>query len=334
MADKKKIIWLLILQGWAMLWVVIGHAPIGGIGEGPEWENVLYSFAYSFHMPLFILVSGWLFHFTRLNTNKTGGGKWDYKNVVYDKALRLLLPGVVFSFIAFAVKIAFPGEISRQTGFNFQEIVYAFLYPYENPLRELWFIATLFQLFLLMPLWRWILSKRNLMWGALLVLAILHFFHPSIELFCIGKVLAYAIWFYLGLIISKEKYVDKVMIKQPWITLFTGIALYILGRSTNSFVTILGGITFSFGFALIADKYVPKLFCSFRNYTYQIFLMGIFAQIAVKIAYRHISIPYMTAYILCILVGLYVPILVSKVIEKINWKFLLICVGLKPQKNK
>lgn len=314
-----------------MLWVVIGHAPIGFVGEGPEWENILYRFAYSFHMPLFMLVSGWLFYFTRFHVGINGGGEWSYRSVVYDKALRLLLPGLVFSFIAFAVKICFPGEMTRQTEFSIQEIIYAFLYPYENPLRELWFIATLFWFFLLMPLWELCLRKQ---WLTLIVLIVLHFSNSSIELLCIGRVLTYAIWFYLGLVISKEKYVDKIMVKKPWLILLIGIVVYVLGRYTNSFITTLGGIVFSFGFALVADSYAPKLFYGFRNYTYQIFLMGIFVQIAVKIVYRYIMMPYIIAYILCILVGLYVPVLVSKIIEKINWKFLLICVGLKPQKNK
>ena len=57
--------------------------------------------------------------------------------------------------------------------------------------------------------------------------------------------------------------------------------------------------------------------------------MGIFAQMFVKIVYRHISIPYVLAYMICIAAGLYVPVLVSKVIEKINWKPLSLCVGLK-----
>ena len=73
---KKKINWLLILQGWTMLWVVIGHAFLGKPGEGPQWENVLTYFAYSFHMPLFMLVSGWLFYLTRLRVSVlTGGGQ-------------------------------------------------------------------------------------------------------------------------------------------------------------------------------------------------------------------------------------------------------------------
>ena len=64
--NGDRINWLLILQGWAMLWVVIGHSTVGTPGEGPGWENTLYHFAYSFHMPLFMLVSGWLFYMTRL----------------------------------------------------------------------------------------------------------------------------------------------------------------------------------------------------------------------------------------------------------------------------
>ena len=75
MAQRKKINWILILQGWAMLWVVIGHAFLGKAGKGPEWENMLFHFAYSFHMPLFMLVSGYLFYLTRLKpVNPAWGG--------------------------------------------------------------------------------------------------------------------------------------------------------------------------------------------------------------------------------------------------------------------
>lgn len=62
-----------------MLWVVIGHAFIGDIKNQvnwPFWERSLMDFAYSFHMPLFMLISGWLFYYTRLKQNfiLTGGG--------------------------------------------------------------------------------------------------------------------------------------------------------------------------------------------------------------------------------------------------------------------
>ena len=128
--------------------------------------------------------------------------------------------------------------------------------------------------------------------------------------------------------------VDKYLLQQPMLVLVAGVAIYTASRfivtaSVHSFFGIIGGITFSFGFALLADKYIPKLFSGFRSYTYQIFLMGIFAQMFVKIMYRHISIPYVVGFVICLLAGLYVPVVVSKVIEKINWKPLKLCVGLK-----
>ena len=337
MAEKKKINWLLILQGWAMLWVVIGHSFMGKAGQGPVWENALFHFAYSFHMQLFMLVSGWLFFFTRLKTDEllgvNGGGYWSYYQIVKDKALRLLLPGLVFSLIAFAMKIAFPEEMARQTDFSFREIANAFLYPNDNPFREMWFIATLFILFLLTPLWRWTLSNKWLMWTTVIVLIVLHFFHPVIELFCIGRVCIYAIWFYIGLILSKEGYVEKVFAKKPWLTLLAGIVIYGIGLYINRFITTMGGIVLSIAMALILDKNLPRILFSFRDYTYQIFLIGIFAQMFVKILFRSVTMPYIVAYLLCVTMGLYVPVLVSKLLELINCKPLLLCVGLKPKKQ-
>lgn len=328
---KTKINWLLILQGWAMLWVVIGHSPLGEPETGPEWENILYHFAYSFHMPLFMLVSGWLFYRTRFGVKDSGGGgkKWTYPAIVKDKALRLLLPGLVFSVVALVLKVFFPGEMSRQVGLNMNDIIHSYIYPYDNPFREIWFIVTLFWLFLMTPVWKLTLKKDSIMWGTVLLLIGFHVWNPKVEFLCIGTIFNYAIWFYLGLVISKTNAVELLFMKSVPITFLVGVAVYVLGLYTNEFLVKSGGIVFSFAIALAADKYIPKLFISFRNYTYQIFLMGIFSQIGLKILYRHIAMPYMLAFLLCVAVGLYVPVFISKVAERINWIPLLMCMGLK-----
>jgi len=327
---REKINWLSILQGWAMLWVVIGHAPLGNIGEGPAYESLLYRIAYSFHMPLFMMVSGWLFYLTRLKSQElNGGGKWSYSQIIKDKALRLLLPGFVFSFVAYLFKIVFPSAVNRTVSFNIEEILRTLLYPVENPFQEIWFIITLFFFFLLTPFWKFVLDRKWLMCCFLLVFTTLFFYHPQTEFLCIGRICSHGIWFYLGLAISKEDLVDKVISKNSWAFLVLGLAVYISGYVTCDFLKIVGGIVFSIAFALIADIHFSKLFSSFRNYTYQIFLMGIFAQVFVKIIYRSLSLPYIVSYVLCILAGLYIPVLVSVVSKKINWKPLLICMGLK-----
>lgn len=326
MAEKKKINWLLILQGWAMLWVVIGHSFLGEPGKGPEWENILYNTAYSFHMPLFMLVSGWLFYLTRLLE-----GKWTYPAIISDKSVRLLLPGFVFSLVAFSVKIVFPGEMTRPTGYSLQDILHAYLFPNDNPLRELWFIATLFWFFLLVPLWKYVLNRRWAMWGMLAILVGLHFIKLNVDLLCLDRVVNYSVWFYMGLVVSKEKYVEA-LIKYPWHVLLVGMCVWLLGQYTIPFIVTIGCMTVSLALALLADRYVPRLLFSFRNYTYQIFLMGIFAQVFVKIIYRHVEMPYVAAFVLCVVMGLYVPVLVSKCVEAINWHPLCLCVGLKGRK--
>ena len=337
MTERKKINWLLILQGWAMFWVVLGHSFVVPMDEGPRWVLTLYKSAQPFRMPLFMLVSGWLFYLTRLKPTELSGfrgGQWPYNQIISEKAIRLLLPGLVFSILAFVVKIAFPGEMTRQVGLSLKEVVHAFLYPNDNPFRELWFIATVFWYFILTPLWKIVLQRDWTMWLTVIVLVVLHFWYPNWGFLCLGKVFYMAIYFYLGLVICKKDIVERLFNKNPWFTLVIGIAIYVLGRFTNGFITSIGGIVFSFALALILDKYLPKTFFSFRKYTYQIFLMGIFAQMLVKILYRHFPIPYLVAYLLCIALGLYVPVLVSKLLERINWKPLLLCVGLKPKKQK
>ena len=325
----KRINWLLILQGWAMLWVVTGHAPLGEPCTGPLWETMLYRFAYSFHMPLFMLVSGWLFYRTRIS--------WHYGAVLRDKALRILLPGLVFSLVAYALKIAFPGEMERQVSLSVADIARSYLFPYDNPLRELWFLIALFWMFALLPLWRVTLRCKWGMWLTVALLVALWFFPLRSGLLCLDRVCTHAIWFYLGMVISREEYVERAFSVRPWLTVLIGVAIYAIGLYTLPIVTTAGGILFSFGLALLADRFLPRLFFSFRDYTYQIFLMGIFAQMLVKILYRHAlgSLPYLIVWLLCVAVGLYIPVLIARLVERIPFRPLALCLGLRaPKKTK
>lgn len=351
----KRINWLLILQGWAMLWVVIGHAPLGDPGAGPAWETALYRIAYSFHMPLFMLVSGWLFYRTRLVGSGGGSGSgsdtgWRYGAVLRDKALRILLPGLVFSLVALALKVAFPGEMERQVSLSAGAILHTYLYPYDNALRELWFLVTLFWMFALTPIWRVVLRRPWSQWLVLVLLVGLWFFPLRTGLLCLDKVCTHALWFYLGMVVSKEDFAARCLAPRLWLPLLAGAAIYLVGLvagvafawapvclSVGSLLAIVGGILFSFGIALLADRFVPRIFFSFRDYTYQIFLMGIFAQIFVKILYRHAlaSFPYPLVWLLCVLAGLYLPVLVARIAERISFRPLSLCLGLRsPKKSK
>ena len=235
----------------------------------------------------------------------------------------------MFSLVALGLKLAVPGEMSRQVSLNPGDLLYTYLYPYENAMRELWFIAVLMWMFVLAPVWKVSLKKDWSVAVTVAALIVLHFVHPMTDLLCIRRAFVDAIWFYLGIVAFKYDLIEGFFSRYKVPVLLAGVAVYLIGMKIDSAVVTLGGILLSIGLALLLDKYIPKTFFSFRKYTYQIFLIGIFAQMFVKILHRHIDAPYILMYLLCIAMGLYVPVIFSKILEKINWQPLLMCVGLK-----
>ncbi len=72
-----------VLKGLGMLLVIIGHTTN---------DKTLFSFIYSFHMPLFFFISGILFNPTKYDTLKT---------LLVSKVKTLLIPYVFFFFITY-----------------------------------------------------------------------------------------------------------------------------------------------------------------------------------------------------------------------------------------
>ena len=206
MTKSKKINWLLILQGWTMLWVVIGHAPLEDIhSQTPVYVKILYDFAYSFHMPLFMLISGYLFYMTRLSREQ-----WDYKTTMLEKIERLGIPFLVFTFIAMIVKTMFASDMARASELSVGYFLYSCLYPALGPLNEMWFIMTLMIMFLFFPLWRYILGDVKIELSTLVILIGIHFIPNQVELFCLSAVTKYLMWFFMGIMTSKYLLVKRL----------------------------------------------------------------------------------------------------------------------------
>lgn len=281
-----------------------------------------------------------MFQLTRLNhyakdtiATVRGGQKWTWGTIIIDKLKRLGIPFVVFTIIAMVVKSLFPGDMARQTTISVSTLVHSVVYPGDGPLGEMWFIATLLWYFALSTLWKKVSRNLSLEIIALIALLILHFLKFDANgLLCIESVAYYAIYFYSGLLFSKYS-LFKFFEKKEWLWLGICIVLYPLTRMTGvGLLPAWCAIVGSTCLALLLDKYLPSSFKSFRDYTYQIFLISIFVQIAVKMVYKRVDMPYIGGYLLCIVLGLYIPVLVSVILEKINWKPLLLCVGLNKKK--
>ena len=124
---KQRIVWADSLKGWLILLVVLGHAIQYSMGDDFE-DNHLWNYIYSFHMPAFMAVSGYLSY-------RVGGGK-NRLTIIRKRFLQLLVPYLLWELIYYLTK----GSISLNS------MVDIFLHPYFWFLWALFFIIVTFQI--------------------------------------------------------------------------------------------------------------------------------------------------------------------------------------------
>ena len=90
MAEKKRIVWIDQLRGLAFYTVILGHMSIG---------KGLKNWMYSFHMPLFFMISG-------LNLNIERIYRTDFKSFVLRLMKKMLVPYLWLQMISFVLRFA------------------------------------------------------------------------------------------------------------------------------------------------------------------------------------------------------------------------------------
>lgn len=282
--SNDKIVWLSIIQGWAILLVVIGHVnafTYQADGEVYPFSLWVHRFCYSFHMPLFMFVSGGLLYLTRISR------QWDTISLYKDKLRRLLLPYLLFTVIGFLVKIPFAAVSKRGMDISATGFLNALFDPANGPMGELWFIGTLMWLMFMYPVYKVMLTRW---WSELLLLGMtllpfLFDMHLDVEGWLnLRAVPAYALYFVAGILFFKY---DGIRLFGSNLWLDLGVtALYaaaFLIEATPRFLVALLGILMSFAWAVRIAEIFPSTFSWFRDHSFQIFLVGLFPQMFVEL---------------------------------------------------
>lgn len=334
MKKQDKILWLSIIQGWAILLVVIGH--VGGYnyeGDGTQMYAMSYwihRFCYSFHMPLFMFVSGGLLYYSRISKN------WGVTALYKDKIKRLLLPFILFTVIGFVLKALVAGSTKRGMEVSFESFVNAFFDPASGPMNELWFLGTLMWLMMLYPLYRTILKNP---WTEIILLAITlipFVFNITLDIygwFNIKGVFNYAFFFFAGILFFKydiPHFFEMHKWVAPVLTMMYACAFLLEG--VPSIIVASLGILMSIGWGVWIANIYPGIFNSFRDHSFQIYLFGIFPQMLVELFVWkrfHTEWGQPFYYIVSCLLAIYLSCLLSKVVSRIPLKYIRWGWGLK-----
>lgn len=126
MNQNKRLYFIDFLKGFAILCVVIGHIA----AFNPKC-NILIDFVYSFHMPLFFFISGYLYQRSSRKSIRVD---------VYKKITTLIVPYISISILAIIIH-----GISTETicGYFLSETRWGY-----------WFLPTLFLLFLFLIIYK------------------------------------------------------------------------------------------------------------------------------------------------------------------------------------
>lgn len=310
-----------MLQGFSMLLVVLGHVTLTNIfrDESVPLIALMEGVIYSFHMPLFMFTSGWLFFYTCIKRNSP------YHQVLSRKVKRIVVPFLFFTVVTMFIKIGLSSWVNRPV--DMQEIVNTFLLFSSNPLGEMWFLTVLFELMLLYPLYK-ACNRSNKLIGLLCVSLVLSIIVPDdIEWYRISLFFEMGPYFIAGIVVNRYSIIERFAHKKMSIIVACGLFLIVNVLTVYSFpgdamvveriVQAFTGICFSVCLCVLLAEFFPDSFKSYRAYTFQIFLLGIFLQMVCR--HLYVQCPewtYALFFVISVTSGLYFPVYVSKFISK------------------
>lgn len=197
----------------------------------------------------------------------------------------------------------------------------------------MWFVIVLFELMLMYPVYK--LFTKNSLWafvglgGAVLISK----FFPEISYFNIGRVAYMFPFFVAGILCCRFEwhgFMNKLWFMLIMAVLFISCNIIEVLPVSMNVETAFVGTIFTMSLCLIVGKYIPKLFSSFRDYTFQIFLMGIFFQMTIRWWYVKMGneLLFVPLWLLSVVIGVYAPTFIAKIIDKKAPKYVKMCFGL------
>ncbi len=275
------------LKGYACFLVLFGHVIMGVRLAGvdiPHFFEMLEKFIWSFHVGLFMYLSGVVYKMT--GEWKSKGTRW---NFIFYKILSLGVPYFVFSAVYIAIN-SFVGGANNQS--SYADI----LNIWKTPVAQYWFLYALFFLFVIWALLGGLLKN----WIITIVVVAIGYILPifSITLGGIDNTFYFALVFGIGTFLTFSKLLNispiiKLIVVLSHIALgILTIALGIIEQSIIKEAMLLLGIYASIMFiSLIGELKIVSRFLLFVNkYSFQIYLLHTIFTAGIRMVLIRLSI--------------------------------------------
>lgn len=212
-SSPSRLISIDYTRAFAIILVVAGHC---GTLPCPQWWINCVKFIYTFHMPLFLAISGFLYMHTRKQR--------PYFQFILGKFHRLLIPYFFTSILIISIKLISQKGMYVENGVT----LYSYIECLYSPAAGyfLWFMWALWWMFVIIPWFNTRLSKLFLF----LIALILHFTPEiSINVFCISQTLKMMVYFVAGAVVYDWRQILLPIYNSPR-NIFILTAVFILSE--------------------------------------------------------------------------------------------------------
>ncbi len=302
------------LKGYACFLVVFGHVIMGirlaGI-DIPDLFYMLENFIWSFHVALFLFLSGYVYKIT---------GGWESKktrlNFIKHKLINLGVPYVVFSVIYILIN-AFIGGANTQSSYMDVFMIW------KAPVAQYWFLYALFFLFCIWTA----LSGAMKNWQITVFVVVVTYMAPIFDIsfgsldFVIYSALAFGLGTFINIADLKNVNVlYKLLVIVAHIIIGGALSYFdIIDRAVIKEVMIIFGIYVSILLISIVQelKIISKFLDFMNKYSFQTYLLHTIFTAGIRIVLVKVGITNWIVHILagCVL-GIGISVVCAIIAEK------------------
>lgn len=252
---RKKSNEIGMLYTFGVLLTILGHSHSN---DWTTFPSQPVEFIYSFHMPLFFCISGYLFAKSN-SLERNGYLKW-----IGNKIKRLLIPYFIISAISFIPKTLL--EKGNLNGIGLNEFFQCFFAPRFNVWGHFWFLPVIFIFYFVFGLWKSFFYdnlkyKKCVVVGTLLVAVVLHFIKTDVMWLGFSDLCDFTVYFVIG-ILAREGFKIKKLRNAELIVgalLLTAVSIVLFSNFRhNTFImfieSLLMLVACLFSSQLLAEK--------------------------------------------------------------------------------
>lgn len=318
MNEEKRpfLVFITYLQILGIILVVFGHSfheyPDGCYG----YSLTVYWLLYSFRMPLFIFVSGFLLYFT----NFTSGRKRKWRHFTLNKLKRLLIPYLVLEAVTFFPRARMSGMADDIVPLNIRSFTESLFFSDQLVIPYFWFIQL--SLLLLVTVYGYLIvaDRLNIPRGTTMIVLILFLFSlrywpvtfPSF--WALDRLPLLGLYFGLGVCYAAFHEVIDAHIRwtSPAVALLLPIVWLILFFTVYytewSWLCSIFGIAMCISLTKLMVRHNIGIFNHLIGANYIIFLLSWYLNVGCQQMLHHYTdFPWWVYTLLSLFAGIYVP---------------------------